>query len=374
MLEGLLRSAGLQDKTYALLTGLSGIIQAEIVPALQAMAEQARTLGLAETLLDDDPAQALARLRTLPEAAPFLAAFDAFLQRHGHRCPMEAEWRVPRWREAPDQVLALVADYARAAERGPARPADGREQQSQREAATALVEKRLDPIRRALFRPLLRRVQRLVRMRDNGQGYLVKLGLPIRRVYGLLAERWAQRGWLPQADDFFFLARPELERVLAAADPAKAGLDLGRIAAGRRAAYEHWQRVTAPEVLDADGRPVLAAQAAPAADGRSLAGVAASSGQVTGAARLVSHPREANRLRPGEILVTRATDPGWTPIFAVIGGLVLEVGGLLSHGAIVAREYGLPAVVNVQEATRRIRDGQTVTVDGTRGRVVLEDE
>jgi pyruvate,water dikinase len=211
-------------------------------------------------------------------------------------------------------------------------------------------------------------------MRDNGQGYLVKLGLPIRRVYGLLAERWAARGWLSQDDDFFFLVRPELEQVLAAGDPRQAGLNLSRIAAQRRLAHEHWLRVAAPEVLDADGRPVAANQPSPAADARRLSGVGASSGQVTGVARLLSHPREAGRLQRGEILVTRATDPGWTPLFSVIGGLVLEVGGLLSHGAIVAREYGLPAVVNVAEATRRIRDGQTVTVDGTGGRVVLKED
>jgi pyruvate,water dikinase len=373
MLAGMLRSVGLQDQTHALITGLTGIIQAEMVPALQAMAQQARSLGLADLLLENEAAQALAQLRRQPAAEPLLAAFDAFLQRHGHRCPLEAEWRVPRWREAPEQVLALVTDYLRAAENGQAQPADGQAQQRQREAATALVEQRLGPVRRALFRPLLARVQRLVRMRDNGQGYLVKLGLPIRHIYGLLAERWAARGWLPRADDFFFLVRPELEQVLAAGDPVAAGLDLGRIAAQRRMAYEHWLRVSAPEVLDAGGRPVVMTPAPPA-DARTLTGVPASSGQATGVARMLSHPREASRLQRGEILVTRATDPGWTPIFAVIGGLVLEVGGLLSHGAIVAREFGLPAVVNVAEATRRIRDGQTVTVDGSGGRVVLEEE
>jgi pyruvate,water dikinase len=88
--------------------------------------------------------------------------------------------------------------------------------------------------------------------------------------------------------------------------------------------------------------------------------------------RILASPREASRLHPGDVLVTRATDPGWTPAFSLISGLVLEVGGQLSHGAIVAREYGLPAVVNVPDATRRIRDGQTVTVDGTAGRVYLE--
>ena len=85
-------------------------------------------------------------------------------------------------------------------------------------------------------------------------------------------------------------------------------------------------------------------------------------------------PQEASTLAPGDILVTRATDPGWTPVFSIIGGAVLEIGGTLSHGAIVAREYGLPAVVNVPQATQRIRDGQEITVDGTRGTVRLNEE
>jgi phosphoenolpyruvate synthase/pyruvate phosphate dikinase len=86
---------------------------------------------------------------------------------------------------------------------------------------------------------------------------------------------------------------------------------------------------------------------------------------------VVLTPAEAARLQPGDILVTRATDPGWTPVFSIIGGAVLEIGGALSHGAIVAREYGLPAVVNVPQATQRIKDGQRIQVDGSRGQVLL---
>jgi pyruvate,water dikinase len=246
---------------------------------------------------------------------------------------------------------------------------DGRALQKQREDATAAVEAKLDPLRRRIFTAMLKRVQHLVRMRDNGQGYLVKLGLPIRHIYGVLAERWAAHGWLPQADDFFFLAHGELARVVAVGSPAAAGLDLAGIARRRRQAYEHWFTVTAPEVLDTAGRPVVSGPATPA-DGV-LTGVAASRGQVTGVARVIVSPRDMGRLQRGEILVTRATDPGWTPVFSVAGGLVLEVGGLLSHGAIVAREYGLPAVVNAADATRRIADGQTITVDGTAGQVRL---
>jgi pyruvate,water dikinase len=129
-----------------------------------------------------------------------------------------------------------------------------------------------------------------------------------------------------------------------------------------------------PDVLDAAGRPVaFAAATEQSTEGVVLVGLAASRGQVTGVARVVMTPQEAVDIRPGEILVTRATDPGWTPVFSVIGAAVIEIGSTLSHAAIVAREYGLPAVVNIPQATRLIRDGQTIRVDGDAGRVTLLD-
>jgi pyruvate,water dikinase len=110
-----------------------------------------------------------------------------------------------------------------------------------------------------------------------------------------------------------------------------------------------------------------------AANGR-LQGVAASAGRVTGTARVILDPREAARLKAGEILVAPSTNPAWSPLFLQAAGLVTEIGGTLSHGAILAREYGIPAVLNVRQATQRIRSGQTVLVDGYAGTVTLVDE
>ena len=379
------RATGDKEIVYTLITGLTGVIQAEIVPALRQMAQTAQASGLSAMILDGDPKSALAQLRATPSAQPFLQLLDAFLRRHGHRAVLEAEWLYPRWRESPELVVEMIAGYLRAGDTHQSEPPEAA-QVRQREAATAQVEKRLDPISRSLFfRPMLKRVQHIVRMRDNGQHYLVKLALPLRHIYAVLGERWAARGrrspsggWLEQPEDFFFLIVPEIEAVLAAGDPSAACLDLRQLVAERRKAYRYWFGVAAPEVLRADGTPFVGAGLVGAdprvgpLPGNILSGVAASAGKVSGTARILASPREASRLHPGDVLVTRATDPGWTPAFSLISGLVLEVGGQLSHGAIVAREYGLPAVVNVPDATRRIRDGQTVTVDGTAGRVYLE--
>jgi pyruvate,water dikinase len=150
------------------------------------------------------------------------------------------------------------------------------------------------------------------------------------------------------------------------------GQELPRLVRGRRTAYDYWFSVTAPEVIDARGRP-LELEPEPGATESRLIGIAASRGRVSGTARIARSPEEAAQLARGAILVARSTDPGWTPAFALVRGLVLEVGGQLSHGAIVAREYGLPAVVNVPDALRRIQDGQTITVDGTLGTVELHE-
>jgi pyruvate,water dikinase len=146
-------------------------------------------------------------------------------------------------------------------------------------------------------------------------------------------------------------------------------------------------RRPAPEVLGSDGRPPVrgpVGQAAGVATGAgaigaaagaeetlTLSGIAASAGQATGVAQVVATPAEAAQIARGDVLVTRATDPGWTPVFPLAGAIVLEVGGQLSHGAIVAREYGIPAVVNVSGATRRIPSGRLATVDGSEGRVTV---
>ncbi|MBK8049040.1 MAG: hypothetical protein IPK16_19175 [Anaerolineales bacterium] len=364
---------GDRELVQKLTAGLSGVIAAEIVPAMWAMAKSLHALGLAKVVQAHPPAEALAELRSSASAGPFLVLFDAFLLRHGHRCMSEAEYLYPRWVEAPEVVIEMLAGYLAAGDAHHAPNDEGAVRA--RVETVAAVEAKLNPLQRAYFRRMLARLQRFIRARDNGQHFLVKLGLPMRHILAVLAVRWAQRRWLQQPEQFFFLAASEIEAVIAANGPATAAMDLAATANARRQAYDYWFTQPMPDLLGPDGAPIeLRAQSERDADNEVLIGLAASRGLVTGIARVVMSPREAVEMRPGEILVTRATDPGWTPIFSVIGGAVIEIGGMLSHGAIVAREYGLPAVINIPQATQRIRDGQTITVDGTRGRVLLRAE
>jgi rifampicin phosphotransferase len=356
-----------REITHDLVTGISGVYSAEVGPMLWHMAQTLRDAGLADVVLDKNPEEALAELRRTPAAALFMEQFESFLRRHGHRCPIEVELLHPRWAEAPRQVIELLAGYLRAGEAVNPEEAERRQRQ-RRDEAIALVEKRLGPVRRKIFRGVLGKAQNAVRIRDNSRYAVTKFLFPTRKVFALLGWRWAERGWLSQPDDIFFLTVGELEKLVMTGDPQVLGQSLHELVANRRLAYEYWFSVVPPDVIGPDGEPVVEDEK----EATVLEGIAVSGGRVRGVARIVLDPREAARLHAGEILVTQATDPGWTPVFPLVSGLVLEIGGQLSHGAIVAREYGIPAVLNVQGALRRIRDGQVITVDGDAGKVFMD--
>jgi pyruvate,water dikinase len=361
-----------RDLAHDLVTGVANIQSAQIGMGLWHIAQSLREAGLVQVITVNEPRAALEQLRRDPRAAPVLARLDEFLAQHGHRCPNEAEWLHPRWYEAPEQVLTLVAAYV--GDNAPAGLEEtARKQRQRREAAEQWVEGRLGPLRRVLFRRVLARAQHALRLRDNGKSAAIKVSYPARRLSAILGARWAEWGWLAEADDVFFLTVPDMERLIAAGDPGAAGIDLRTLVTGRRRAFQSWFGVNAPEVLGPEGHradePSLEQDG-----GRQLRGIAASGGRVRGTARVARTPEEAFKLGPSDILVTRATDVGWTAAFPLIGGLVTEIGGQLSHAAIVAREYGLPAVVGVTGATSVIADGQMLVLDGGTGTIALVEE
>jgi pyruvate,water dikinase len=191
----------------------------------------------------------------------------------------------------------------------------------------------------------------------------------VRRMMLESGEELAAAGVLARPDDIFFLRYEELA-VLGNDERGTMKDEWRRIVAERRLAYERERmRRQVPRVLLSDGRAFYEGLGAGDGDG-ALSGSPVSPGVVEGIVHVVFDPRGA-QLAPGEILVCPGTDPSWTPLFLTAGGLVMEVGGLMTHGSVVAREYGIPAVVGVHQATSRLHDGQRVRVDGTAGRVVV---
>ena len=188
----------------------------------------------------------------------------------------------------------------------------------------------------------------------------------MRQHLSLVGEVLAHEGRIARSDDIFFLDLAEARQGLA-------GQNLSDLVEQRHAAYElELRRRHIPRLLLSDGtEPEAVGTADTGNDG--LTGSPASAGLVTSRARVVLDPVGAH-LEPGEILVAPSTDPGWTPLFLTAGGLVMEMGGSNSHGAVVAREYGIPAVVGVPDATTRITSGQLVTLDGAAGTVHVIEE
>lgn len=371
MLDNLMfRWFGRHDLALDLVTGLPGIQAAEMGAALWQMAQKISDLGLTKIILDNDPQTALSELRQAGGAAPVMEMLNTFLKNHGFRCPNEAEWLHPRWLDEPAQVMELIAGYLR-----PGHLLEFKDEGTERrEKATAWVNEHTGPWRRRVFSFVLRRTQHAVRLRDNGKSHAIKASYPARKLVAQFGKRWTDRGWLSRPEDIFFLTVPDIQKIIDAGDPGKGktGLDLRELVAERRRVLAFWYTIEAPDELGPDGKPTVV----PAAKEGStpiLKGIPAGSGRVQGVARIIHDPLMALKMKPGEILVTRVTDAGWSAVFPLIAGLVTEIGGQLSHAAILAREYGLPVIVNVQNATRQLYDGQVITIDCADGCIYLEE-
>jgi pyruvate,water dikinase len=220
--------------------------------------------------------------------------------------------------------------------------------------------------RRLIARALLGRVRSLFGLREQPKFQIIRLFAIGRALLAPVGDDLATAGRIAAADDLWFLTLPEIRRALA-------GDDLRATVDARRAEYRReLARRRIPRLMLSDGTDVEAL-AAGAAEPGALVGTAASPGVAHGVARVIRSPNGA-RIDPGEILVAPSTDPGWTPLFLTAAGLVMEMGGMMSHGAVVAREYGIPAVVGVAAATDRIASGQRITVDGSAGTVSTSTE
>jgi phosphohistidine swiveling domain-containing protein len=248
-----------------------------------------------------------------------------------------------------------------------------------REQAVRSVKERLRGFKRWAFEKTLSWAQGLAPLREDG---IVEIGLGyplLRRMLRELGRRLVEAGAIEERDDIYWLQRDEVEQ--AAADLER-GVPLpNRMAAvrQRRAEWRACKRLTPPPQLPLKAKLLgmvdtdiwLAARAEETQTGDTVEGLGASPGQVTARARVIRGPEDFGQMQPGEVLVASITTPAWTPLFAMAAAVVTDIGGPLSHGSIVAREYGIPAVLGTGVATRRIHSGQMITVDGSAGTVVL---
>ena len=348
------------------LRGLPHNVTTEMDLALWALADRIRADATAAAALRESATDELAKRYLaggLPE--PAQSALSDFLARYGHRAVAEIDVGMPRWSDDPQYVLGVLANYLRLENPDAAPDALFARRAAEAEAmieSLAARAGRRSRLRARFVRFALRRARALAGLRELPKYYIIVKIAAVRRELAKVGAELAARRIIESGDDVFFVDL----------DDARAGLggrDLRETVAQRRAIYEaELRRRHVPRVVLSDGTEPEATMITAVPSDGSLAGTPASAGSVTGPARVILDPVGA-RLEPGEILVAPSTDPGWTPLFLTAGGLVMEMGGANSHGAVVAREYGIPAVVGVANATARITTGQTITVDGSAGMV-----
>ena len=336
-----------------LLAGLDGVESAAPALALDALAAELRHRPQWRAFVEGpDAASALAR----GDAPADLAArLRSFLEKYGHRALSEGELRARAWREDPAPVLQALATLAAGTRPVGFTQAAAAEQ---RQAEEQAIFSALGPIRGAILRQVLDGAREGVRARERTKSLAVALVDEGRRLARLSGARLVAEGRLRDADDVFFLGAGELSDVLAGTPPPLAAVRR------RRRRFEAAAHVPAPRVVDLRA-------AAPAADTDtepSWQGTGVSPGVGVGRARVIA-AGQTLVLEPGEVLVTPVLDAALGPLLASAAGAVAEIGGLLSHGAVVARELGVPCVVDIHDATRRLRTGDRVLVDGSAGRV-----
>ncbi|MFI9382594.1 rifamycin-inactivating phosphotransferase [Kutzneria sp. NPDC052558] len=312
----------------------------------------------------------LAELAKLPGGAEARDAIESYLDRYGMRCVGEIDITRPRWRERPTTLVPAILDNLRNFEPGAA----GRRFEQGRQKAAA---KERDVLARLRSLPdgeqkadetkrMIDRVRTFIGYREYPKYGIISRYFVYKQALMAEAERLVRADVLADREDVFYLTFQEFRDAVGS---HQVDHELIR---QRRESFRSYHALTPPRVLTSDGEALTGAYRRDDVPDGALIGVAVSAGAVEGRARVILDMADAD-LDTDDILVTPFTDPSWSPLFVGIAGLVTEVGGLMTHGAVIAREYGLPAVVGVEQATRLIRDGQRIRVHGTDGYIELLD-
>jgi pyruvate,water dikinase len=295
-------------------------------------------------------------------------AIQAWLDKYGMRCVGEIDITKPRWSERPTTLVPMILGNIRNFEPGAGerRFEQGRQKawEKEQDLLTRLRalpdgERKADEAKR-----MIDRIRTFIGYREYPKYHMVSRYFVYKQALLNDADRLVRAHVLRDREDIFYLTVGELH------DVVRTNQVDDQLIRQRKDAFRSYQALTPPRVLTSDGEAVAGTYRRADVPAGALTGLPVSAGTVEGRARVILDMAEAD-LEAGDILVTAYTDPSWTPAFVAIKGLVTEVGGLMTHGAVIAREYGLPAVVGVEHATRLIPDGQRIRVHGTDGYVEI---
>ena len=350
-----------------------------LIDGLYALGEKARKHPKVAELVREQPAGVMTRLQELPEAAVFTTQLQAFLNEFGDRTGMGfgslISLRTPTWREDPTQVLKLAAPYL-----DPTVPAPSLARRRARERRDAEVAKLASSSENeAAASEFLRQLdlaRKEAAVLEKHNHYIDQLSTAqLRAAVLAAAHHLAERGVLEGPDEVFWLTFAEIVAALAAEEPQSMSVAI----AARREQHARWSAMEPPPLLglpkaELDERPPLSDEVTidSGLDDKLLEGKAASPGSYRGRARVVTGHVTLPEVEPGDVLIAENAGPQWTPVFPILGGLVLDQGALMQHASVTAREYGIPAVIATGTATKRVVDCTMVTVDGTAGTLKLE--
>ena len=331
-------------------------------PALAAYVLGSPAKDMCETLQSGNPP-----VGSVPAWGEFRSRFDAHLAEFGHTV-YDLDFAKPVPADDPAPLIETLKAYLEG--KGSDPYARQHVLVEKREQATGAILKRLDPLRRKWFQKLLGWAQEAAPKREDCIGDL-GLGYPIlRRAFAELGRRFMAGGTIIKPEDIYWLQACEVDAQVTALGRGEPLPDLSGRVEQRKAEWQREHDVIVPPILPEDSLIARISKREHKQDDQ-LEGFGASGGRVTAPACVLRDPRDFDQMHPGGVIVAVTTTPAWTPLFAIASAVVTEIGGPLSHSSIVAREYGIPAVLAVENATRRIRSRELITVDGTAGRVIL---
>ncbi len=349
-----------EELTHSLMMGAGKIVSAEHGYQLVRMAEIARKDPEARAWFESMEFNPKDWPHRFAEDSPFRKAFTEYLKEFGHRAVYEADMKNPRWANDPSYLLCGIRDMLPTADYKGLK----KRQEDTRKAAWKEINQKCSLIIRLLVKFHVGQAVWGAELREQAKSEMIRILMPFQQLCDHIGKELVQREILNSPEDVHHCDWSELLSVLA---DDWDGAGLKDLIEERKQLYQEWQQLDAPDLIIED-----APQYAPAAEvttGGYYQGIGAATGVAEGIVRIIRHPEEGFRLKPGEILAAPTTDPGWTPLFLKASGIIVEAGGTMSHGAIVAREFGIPSVLNIPGILGQLKDGQKVRVDGNLGRV-----
>jgi len=363
----------LGSKKYVdiIITGLEGNITTEMGLLVGDLADMIRNSPELVTVFESEDYKTLVtRVNQLSGQDQFKQLFNTFMEKYDMRAAGEIDMAKDRWVENPEPLVKSILATIRTSTEGVHRREYNATIERAKKAAEEFVrevETKRGKIHGKIVKRLIRVCRNMLPVREHPKYLIMRLIMIFKRAFLEEARLLVWKGLLQEEKDIFFVNFWELHKAIETEE------SLIKLVEQRKEDYENYQRLTAPRVMTSEGEKIKVSYKRENLPEGALVGIPVSAGIIEGIAKVITDPT-ASSLNKGEILVAPFTDPGWTPLFINAAGLVMEVGGLLTHGTVVAREYGIPAVVGITDATKIIKTGQRIRVDGNAGIVLITEE